>query len=844
MFSRKTIRNNHWFKTFSLAFFFVLGIMGGTTLFAQQYTIEGRVMAEDTEEPLPFVTVYLSQAQSGVATDLDGFFSIKTDLASDTLVISAVSYKTIKIPLKDSVYQVINVTMFANDYMVSELVVYAGENPANAIVKNIIKNKKNNRLSSFDGYEVEQYTKIELDLYNFNNKMFDKKALKPFDFVLDNVDSTSDEKVFLPGYINEEIAKVYGIAGRQNREVLTATRVSGVDGTTAVKQIQRLTAKYNIYDNWIPVLERNFVSPFSNSGLLFYEYYIMDSTSIKGQWSYKLKFKPRRKQETTFYGEFWVVDTTFAIQQVSMRKSPDVNINMVDRVVIFEEFDLTENGWLPQKQKLLVDFLPLEKLPGMIARKTTTFKNYNINRSDAKTRYETASPEDVKKEDLEKSEDFWVESRHENLSSNEEMIYQMVDSIKNSAQYRKLSNAAYTLSSGWLKIGKLEIGEYFNAFGINEVEGNRFRMGLGTNLDFSKKYRGEVFAAYGTKDKKWKYGGEFHYNIKESVRREQVFVSYFNDVVFTNRSSEDAISSSTLSSFARRETPQRILHAEETKAYYLKDFKKGLTVQATFLHRTLDPYGKIYADGSGFNFSYLNPVTNEIDTTTNSAEFTIKFRHAYKEQFLSGFFDRISTGGRYPIYYLQYTKGVKGIMGSQYNYHKVEFDFFHWFYLSPIGWTSYRIRAGKTFGTLPSLLLEVHPGNETFFYSSTGFNLMNRYEFTSDAYVSWQITHHFDGLFLNKIPLLRKLDWRSLAHFRGVWGSLSAANQTANQFNTSDSGGLIPFRAPSAVPYMEVGVGIENILKIFQIHASWRLNYLDNPEAIPFVLQGGIYFNF
>ena len=167
-----------------------------------------------------------------------------------------------------------------------------------------------------------------------------------------------------------------------------------------------------------------------------------------------------------------------------------------------------------------------------------------------------------------------------------------------------------------------------------------------------------------------------------------------------------------------------------------------------------------------------------------------------------------------------------------------------WFHTNPIGWFSYNVKMGKIFGTLPSLLLEVHPGNETFFHNRFAFNTMNRYEFISDQYIQVMLEHHFDGYFFNKIPLLRKLDFRSVVHFKGVWGSLSSANQEANQFNTSDVAGTIPIRAPQSEPFMEIGVGIENILRIIRIDAVWRLNYLDNPEAYQFMFQGGLYFNF
>jgi hypothetical protein len=825
---------------------FALWIVGFgiPTVISQSYVVEGQIMAKDTEEGIPFANIYFKNSQKGMATDLEGFFKIALNSPNDILEISSVGYLTKTITLKDTTYQLINVTLLPSEVITQELTVYAGENPANAIVRNIIKNKKDNRLSSFGSYEFQVYDKIELDLYNFDTSMFDRKALEPFKFILENVDSTSDEKIFLPAYINENITQVYGLDSRQEREILKASKVSGVDGTSVVKQVKRFTQKYDIYDNWIYVLEKNFVSPFSNSALLFYEYYIMDSTYIDNQWSYKLKFKPRRKQENTFYGEFWVIDTSFAIQQVSLRKSPDVNINLIDRITIYEDYKLTDNKWLPNKKKILVDFLPTDKLAGMIARKTSLYDNFVLNDTATVTRYKEADPELILPTDLKQSEDFWKENRPDTLSKNEEMIYVIVDSMKNTPRYQVFSDATYALTSGWIKVGKLEAGEWFNIYGVNPVEGNRFRLGVGTNLEVSTTYRGEIFAAYGTKDKEWKYGGQFQYNFKKIPHREQIVFSFFDDVVFTTRSSEDVIASSSISSFVRRDAPQRIIRAQETKFLYLRDFKKGLTAQATFLHRILDPYGKIYADGAGFNFVYINPETNFLDTTVNTAEFIVKLRHAYKEQYWSGHFDRVSTGSKYPIYFVQYTAGVKNILGSQYNYHKIGFDFSHWFYMNPIGWTRYTIRAGKTFGTLPSLLLEIHPGNESFIYSSTNFNLMNRYEFTSDAYVSWSIIHHFDGLFLNKIPLLRKLKWREVVHFRGVYGTLTAANADANRLNTADVGGTIPFRAPSPVPYMEAGIGIENIFRIFQIQATWRLNYLDNPEATPFLLQGGVYFNF
>ena len=94
------------------------------------------------------------------------------------------------------------------------------------------------------------------------------------------------------------------------------------------------------------------------------------------------------------------------------------------------------------------------------------------------------------------------------------------------------------------------------------------------------------------------------------------------------------------------------------------------------------------------------------------------------------------------------------------------------------------------------LLLEIPTGNDSYIYVGESFSAMNRYEFVSDQYAHWQLEHHFDGFLLNKIPLIRKLDWRAIAGFRGVWGTLTDENAVANRLNTSDVGGTIPFRSP------------------------------------------------
>jgi hypothetical protein len=218
------------------------------------------------------------------------------------------------------------------------------------------------------------------------------------------------------------------------------------------------------------------------------------------------------------------------------------------------------------------------------------------------------------------------------------------------------------------------------------------------------------------------------------------------------------------------------------------------------------------------------------------SEIQLNTRFAFNEKFISGEFQRLSLGTKYPALEVSYTYGLKNCLKSDYEYHKLDLGITHWFNISTLGWSKYIIHAGKIWGKLPYQLLKIHEGNETFIWDEASFNTMNYYEFVSDQYVSLFYTHHFDGLLFNHIPLLKKLRWREVAYYRGLLGSLSSKNRDYSVF-------------PETVytlkgPYQEVGVGIENIFKIIRVYGVWRLNYLDHPHIRKFMVMMTISFYF
>ena len=255
----------------------------------------------------------------------------------------------------------------------------------------------------------------------------------------------------------------------------------------------------------------------------------------------------------------------------------------------------------------------------------------------------------------------------------------------------------------------------------------------------------------------------------------------------------------------------------------------GFSNTLSLTHRQMYPLGI-----SVFEIVNQNDILSKKYFITS--EIGLDFRFAHKEKFLTGAFNRSSLGTPYPVLEVQYRKGFSGILDGDYDYHKLQISLKQWINIGTFGWSKYIIEAGQVWGKLPFPLLKIHEGNESLSFDEYSFNVMNYYEFVSDQWISAYYTHHFDGLFFNRIPLLRKLKWREVIYGKAVVGSLSSENKNYSVF---------PKHMYTLVrPYYEAGAGVENILKLLRIDAVWRLSHLDHPKAPKFSILATIDFKF
>lgn len=822
-----------------LIIFLFFCFLFSTNLNAQETKIRGKVVDKTTKEPIPFVNITYLNRTIGTITDFDGNFFIETRNPSDSIVISYIGYVPETLKVNKHSFQNLNIELQPDQIILDEVVVLPGENPAFKILREINKHKKENNPEKIETYSYEVYNKIEIDVNNVDEDFKEQGVFKHFKFVFDYLDTSAiTGKNFLPIFITETLSDFYyKKTPKTQKEYIKANQISGVKNESVSQFLGEMYLKVNIYDNFIDAFGKGFVSPIAGFGKMYYKYYLVDSTFIDNQWCYQLSFKPKRKQEPTFIGDFWVHDTTFAIKKLQLRIAGDVNVNFVSDLVVNQEYEyIHDKYWMLSKDKLFIDFNLAENAPGFFGRKTTSYKNFEFDEDVDKSKFDEINNVVVLEGANETTHNEWNKLRHDSLSIKEQQIYSMVDSIKQVPMFKTFVEIVTLFVTGYKETKWFEFGPYYTFYSFNPVEGNRFRIGGRTSNEFSTKIMPEGFVAYGTEDKKIKYGLGFTYMLNTLPRR-SFKANYSYDIEQLGQSFNAFMHDNILASVLRRNPNYKLSYVEDLSASYEHEWFTGVSNTLHFNHRRLFPTDSIVLDALQEDGTY-----NNISRIT-STELTLTTRLAYREQIVMGKFERVSLGSKYPIITFHYTKGLKGIWESDYNYHKIVLNYDHLINVYPFGYFKYRIDAGKVFGKVPYPLLMLHEGNETYAFDPYAYNMMNYYEFVSDKWASLYVEHHFEGLFLNRVPFFRKLKWREIASFRTLIGGLDDENKELMKFPLNLTA-LENQKNGKFKPYMEASVGVENILKIIRMEAMWRLSYLDKPNVSPFGFRMGLQLRF
>jgi hypothetical protein len=801
-------------------------------LWSQQTNISGKV-TDKKGDPLSYVQIQFLDSKIGTKSDSLGQFNISTYYPTDTLVFRLIGYQTERIKVKKDLSQVLEVKMQTQDKEIAEIYLKAPlETRGAQLHRRIIQYKDVNNKEKLNAYQYHLYNKIQLDASNLDSGLINNPLVDRLSIVKNYLQNDSSEKSLLPVILSESVSDFYYLKEpKLKKEQVEATHITGVDNMQMTQFLGDMALELNIYDNIYDLFNKSFISPLAPFARSYYQFYLDDSTFIGADWCYKLRFVPKRTGDLVFEGHMWVNDTTYAIKRIEANIAPGANLNYIQVFYFEHTFEQVQKEvWMLTSEKMVLSFKITEKSKflGLVGRKYSQRSNFIINAPKPEAFYRSTNTVDVLNNAQVRSEQEWAALRPITLNEKELRIQEMVDSLEAQPFYQNMRKLTYLASTGYWPIHKVELGSVASLVSANPVENLRVALALRTSNEFSKRLELGGRLAYGFGDERFKYNLKLRYNITPQKRG--MLTAYYNyDIEQIGQAPTAASMGTSFVTFLSTAPFDKLTFVQKTGVSLEKDVKKDLILYGAFEWKNYTPLGlATYQQVSGFDTLQISQLT--------ATELTTRIRWTKDEEFLSGSFDRTALRSPYPILSFQGIFGFKDLLRSNYRYQKYEFQFEHNTQLGVLGRMRYGFTLGYINGTAAYPLLKVHEGNQSLWLLTSTFNMVNFIEFISDRYVMGFAENRWEGLFFDRIPLLKASKIRLITTERIMLGSLSPNHHQAL---------IIPdfVRPFNGVPYVEVGIGIENIFKVIRIDFLYRATH-QIPGTSPFGIKARYSLNF
>lgn len=792
------------------------------TAAAQSTRVRGTVTDAATGDPLPFASVLFPGTTTGISTDDEGFYSLEIRDTSSRVQALMIGYESQVRTIYRGAFNQVDFRLSPVQFGIDEIVVTPGENPAHPILEGIIRAKKRNNPAEYVRYITRTYTKMELDLANMT-EFRSKRMQKNFGFIFEHLDTSSmTGQPYLPVMISEASADYYHSKDpKVAREVIRASQISGVEDNTVLAQFTgHLHANVNLYENYIDLFGVKFASPLSNSGRTFYNYFLVDSLTIEGRKTYKIRFHPRNVSTPVLDGEINIDSASYALRSARVKMAKGVNVNWIRHLDIEADNRLaTDSIWFPEREKLTADFTLTKsdssKMISFLGSREVFYSNVRFDEPIPREVLRMDADVVVSDEAIAARRIEWDTLRPYALSAKERGIYNMVDSIQDVPLYKNIYTVLNTIIGGYYNTEYVGIGPYSKVVSYNRLEGVRLQLGARTTKEFSRLVRLSGYAAYGFRDEQFKGGVGLEFMFRRQLTR-KLTLNYRYDALQLGSATSALAEKNILSSVFARGSASRLSMIQEGNLDYQHEWRHGISSTIHLQARHIS--GNRYVP-------MVRPDGTRVDGI-NDASLRLGMRLSKNETILRMPFDVQYMGSKYPILSFEIAGGLKGMLPSSYEYLRLEGQLQYRLNLPPIGYSQLMVEGGKIFGKVPYPLLKLHEGNGTYFYDYDAFSCMNFYEFASDAWVAFFYEHHFNGFLFGKLPLLKKLNWREVLIFKGVYGTLTARNDGSRP----DTEAMLLFpRGMSSVkkPYLETGFGIENIFRLLRVDFIWRLTHRD-----------------
>lgn len=706
-------------------------------------------------------------------------------------------------------------------------------------------------------YSFNQYDKIILGLNDFET---DFKPGKRLAFLKEYADTAPTTRKSI---LNLSLKEKYSTTIRRRKpgarkEIVRGVRSVGIDESFDQENIRKMLEDVlrptDVYSNDIVLMQNRFVSPLSAIGADYYKYFITDTVSIDDKPYVELSFAPRSPESFSFNGKMFVdtSDSTLFIRRINMRVPRVINLNYVDNIFITQEFMKDSLG---NRHKVIDDMsLELQLAPGtpsFYGRRLSLYDGFSYDKNEELADYYDKMAHSFDLSDaksgcygLHDAED-WSHIRLRPLSRQEVALDSLMHRMRKMPLFYWGEKALKILATGYVGTtrdgspSKFNIGPVNTFLSFGDVEGIRLRFGGMTTAALNPHWFARGYAAYGTKDRKWKYHGELEYSFIEKKKHSREFP--MNSFRITHEYDLDRIGQHYLFTnpdnfflSLKRMKSNLAVYRRLSELEYNLELQNNFSIAASLRNEILESTPWVRFEDSEGRFRSRLPQSSA----------TLTLRYAPGEVFAQTSSNRLPINMDAPIFTLSHEFAPKGSFGNRFTINKTEITAQKRFWLSSFGYIDAMVKGGVVWSAVafPSLLWP--NSNLSYTIQPESYSLLNPMEFANDRYASLDFTYWMNGAIFNRLPLIKRLKLREIFSFKALVGGLSDKNNPAKNSDLYRFPQTGLCRIMDKTPYMEIGAGIDNIFTILRVDYIWRLTYRHTPDAPDGGLRVSLHFSF
>lgn len=627
--------------------------------FAQTYQFKGKVVDAISKKTLPFVAITIEENSTGLQTDIDGKFAISFSKPNIRLKLHYVGYENGSYTINSD--EEVSLKMFPKENLIKEVLVVAGENPANKIIRKVYNNKDKNNPEKLNSFRYVSYNKFVFSgkedtglyqrMYTNRIKMFDSTAAN-YQYKIDSVklkiekERYSSDSLFNKQhvFITETVTQRDFSYPEKNKEQIKAVKISGLKNPMFVLIASQFQS-FSFYKDYMTVLDKNYLSPISKGSTNKYFFNIEDTLVQHNDSVFVIAFKPQKdKNFDGLKGVLYVNNDGYAIQNVIAEPVQNANF----KIKIQQQYEKIQGAWFPTQLNtdLELDQVSINTRK-MYATGRTYIKDIEIGVNQEKTKFDGVVIDYDRKSIKNNTDSLLLKYRVDTLDKKEKQTYYIVDSIGRAEKLDEKIKIFDVVTKGYIPWGyvQFDIKRILSAY--NDYEGLRLGFGIGTSEKFSKYFSVDAYMAWGAKDKEFKYGSilKIPVYLKQDI---ELQASIYRDVIESG------------AKFFRGDKKNKFDSYRNILVNNM-DWQEGLDLQLSVRsHKYLLHY--LYANQN------IRTVTNtyqyfddgKLISQFKVREFGISTRWAYGETFMRQSKQRISMGTRYPVLWFDVSR-VNGI---------------------------------------------------------------------------------------------------------------------------------------------------------------------------------------